>query len=342
MNASPTVAVVYNSYPEGVRSGPETVSEEAVRGMAREVFECVEALGYRASLISLDKDILDFAGHLSELRPEVLVNLCEGFDGRPELEANVAAAFELLGLAFTGSGSKCLSLCQDKYRAKALLAAHSLPTARGRLVYSEEEGIGLEFPLIVKPNFEDASLGIYQDSVVTDEEGLRRRVRQVTGTYRQPALVEQFIDGREFNVAVFENGSPRALPVSEIDYSDLPVGMPRVLGYEAKWYEDHPLYKKTPPVCPAVIAEEQREKLQSLAVSAFKVMGCRDYARVDFRMDGQGQVFILEVNPNPDISLGAGYARALRAAGIEYGAFWQAQIENALRRKAENDPPDAR
>ncbi len=332
MNDSTKVAVVYNAYTEGAGPAAERASEEAVTGMAREVFDCLSGLGHDAALIPLENDILSFAARIREFGPDALVNLCEGFMGRPELEANVAAGFELLGLGFTGSGSKALALCQDKYRTKALLLAHSLPTAQAQLVFSTDEEISLDFPLMVKPNNEDASLGIYGHSVVADAEELKERVSHVLETYKQPVLVEKFLEGREFNVAVFENGTARALPVSEIDYSRLPEGVPHVLGYEAKWFEEHPLCIQTPAVCPAPIEDEDREKLLFLAVSAFKVMGCRDYARIDFRMDGEGQAYILEVNPNPDISGGAGYARALKAAGVDYSDFWRALVESAVRR----------
>jgi D-alanine-D-alanine ligase len=203
-----------------------------------------------------------------------------------------------------------------------------------------DEPLELRFPLIIKPNAEDASLGVYPDSVVRDEESLRRQLRRCLDNYRQPALVEAFIDGREFNVAVMENGEARALPVSEIDFSAMPKDLPRILGYDAKWFEDHPLYQKTPPVCPAPIDEELRARIQGLAVAAFRTLGCRDYARVDFRMDAKGRPFILEVNPNPDISSNAGYARALNAGGVAYASFWGAMIENALRRRVVHDPTD--
>jgi D-alanine-D-alanine ligase len=207
-------------------------------------------------------------------------------------------------------------------------------------MFTGDEPLELKFPLIVKPNSEDASLGIYPDSVVRDEEALRRQVRRCLANYKQPVLVEAFIDGREFNVSVMENGAATPLPVSEIDFSAMPKDMPRVLGYEAKWFEDHPLYQKTPPVCPAPVDDDVRANLQGLAAAAFRTMGCRDYARVDFRMDAKGRPFILEVNPNPDISTNAGYARALKAAGIEYPAFWGAMVRNALERKTVHDPSD--
>jgi D-alanine-D-alanine ligase len=340
MTPALNLAIVFNAYEPRPTAAGERLSEESVAEMARQAHDAVGTLGIAATLIPLQRSLLNFLGRVKELNPDALINLCEGYYGRPQWESNVAGIFELLGLTFTGNGAKTLAICQDKFKAKAVLKAAGLPTAPAQLMLTGEEPLELRFPLIVKPNSEDASLGIYPDSVVRDEEALRKQVRRCLDNYKQPVLVEAFIDGREFNVSVMENGAVTPLPVSEIDFSAMPKDMPRILGYEAKWFEDNPLYQKTPPVCPAPIDDELRAKLQGLAAAAFRTMGCRDYARVDFRMDAKGRPFILEVNPNPDISTNAGYARALKAAGIAYPAFWGGMIRNALARRVVNDPAD--
>ena len=159
---------------------------------------------------------------IKELKVDVLINLCEGFLGRPQLEANVAAMFEAFGVPYTGSPSKALAICQDKFKAKAVLNAFGLPTPKGRLATSTDQKIEVPFPAIVKPNSEDASLGIYPGSVVHDQAALMDRVTNIIDGYKQPALVEEFIEGREFNVAVLETDKLQALPVSEIDFSAMP------------------------------------------------------------------------------------------------------------------------
>jgi D-alanine-D-alanine ligase len=341
MNVSSRIGIVFNAYEPRTPSNGERLSEESVAEMAQQVQGAVQAVGYEAILIPLQRSLLNFLSRVKDENPEILVNLCEGYYGRPQWESNVAGIFELLGISFTGNVSRTLALCQDKHKAKAILKSCNLPTAPAELVRSADQAIDLKFPLIVKPNNEDASLGIYPESVVRDEESFRRQVQRVLDNYRQPALVEPYIDGREFNVSVMENSSVIPLPVSEIDFTEMPKGMPRICSYEAKWFEDHPLYQKTPPVCPAPVDDDLRQKLQGLAVDAFLTMGCRDYARVDFRMDAKGRIFILEVNPNPDISLNAGYARALKAADIEYAGFWGTMVKNAFQRKDGNDPSNA-
>ena len=246
-------------------------------------------------------------------------------------------------MTFTGNPSRTLTVCQDKHKAKAVLNAYGLPTAPSQLIDLADQPLEVRFPVIVKPNAEDASLGI--------GPGLGRprrrrpwpyRSSRIMDVYKQPALVEEYIEGREFNVAVIENKGLEALPVSEIDFSPGARNrLPHICSYEAKWLKDHILYQTTPPICPAPIDDALRERLQTTAVAAFRALGCRDYARVDFRMGQDGAIYILEVNPNPDISLDAGYARALGAAGIKYTAFWKAMIGNALKRKKAHDQADA-
>ncbi len=329
------VGVAFNTYEPFIYRR-DKVSEDSVAKVAEVVCETLVQSGLEANLVPLQRSMFTFLRRLKELNIEVVVNLCEGFFGKPQWEANVAAVMEIMQIPFTGNGSRTLALCQDKHQAKAVLSSFNLPVAPSQLLTSAEEMVDLRFPVIVKPNSEDASLGVHPESVVYDHEALAVQVKRIIETYSQPAIVEEFIDGREFNVAVLDIGEPKALPVSEIDFSRMPEGFPRICSYEAKWYPDHILYQVTPPICPAPVDEELRTRLQTLAVTAFKVMGCRDYARVDFRMNQEGEIFILEVNPNPDISLDAGYARALKAAGINYAEFWHLMIQNALKRKAPN------
>jgi D-alanine-D-alanine ligase len=341
MNPLSHIGIVFNAYEPRPTASGERLSEESVAEMAQQAGEAVKSLGYKTTLIPLQRSLLNFLNRIKEDAPELVINLCEGYYGRPQWESNVAGIFELLGLAFTGNDSKTLAICQDKHKAKAVLRSRSLPTAAAELMLSADQPCDLKFPMIVKPNNEDASLGIYPESVVHDEESFRRQVKRVLENYRQPALVEPYIDGREFNVSVMQNESVVPLPVSEIDFSEMPKGAPKICSYEAKWFEDHPLYQKTPPVCPAPIEDDLRQKLQGMAADAFRTMGCRDYARVDFRMDAKGRVFILEVNPNPDISLNAGYARALKAANIDYAVFWKTMLRNAAQRRDTHDPSNA-
>ena len=326
------IGIAYNAYVALPRYNHESSSEKAVEITAHEVLTTLTSNGHQCFVLPLRDDIGKYLHWLEDIKPDVIINLCEGYRGIPQMEANVASVFELLGIRFTGNTSKVLALCQDKYMTKTILKSFGLPTPQCLLVTSCEQKIEMDFPLIVKPNNEDGSLGIGLNAVVFDKKELQQRVKTIIMRYEQPALIEEYIEGREFNIAIYDHSEPRALPVSEIDFSGMSEGTPHICSYEAKWHEESLLFLRTPPNCPARIDSTQTERLQQIAQEAFLSMDCRDYARVDFRIAENGDIFILEVNPNPDISQSAGYARALTAAGIEYKDFWQSMIDKARRR----------
>jgi len=188
--------------------------------------------------------------------------------------------------------------------------------------------------MIVKPLHEDGSLGISEKSVVFDDETLGRQIQYVIDKYHQPALVEEFIDGRELNVSLIEtNGKVGVLPISEIDYSELPEGLAKICGYEAKWVPESLEYQRSKPICPAPLEWLMKKRLEHIAVRVFKLFGCRDYARVDIRVDREGKIYVIDVNPNPDISPQAGMTRAIKAQGMAYEEFIGGLLERALQRK---------
>jgi D-alanine-D-alanine ligase len=191
-----------------------------------------------------------------------------------------------------------------------------VPTAGYQVLTRADESIRVPFPVFVKPLAEDASIGIDRDSVVHDEMSLRRRVEYILDTYREPALAEEFIDGREFNVGMWGNGKLYTLPVAELDYGDWPVYQ-RFLHFDAKWNPNALEYQTMYVRCPANIEPELAEKISRVARQAYKVMGCRDYARVDIRLR-HGEPYVLEVNPNPCLSPDSGFPNAARVAGYDY------------------------
>lgn len=331
---SPRVGIAFNAHEPAANRSTETISETSVQLVAAEVCQTLTTAGYEAILLPVQSSLTELAAQVQQQEIDLLVNLCEAFRGIPQLESHVAAFFETMAWSFTGSGPFTLALCQQKFASKALLQAHGLPCPGGVLLHAAAPLPDLRYPVIVKPNAEDASLGIYADSVVDAPGRLSSQVEKILADYHQPALVEEYIEGREFNVALIEElGEVRALPVSEISFDGMPAGTPHILGYEAKWFEEHPLYHATIPVCPARISVSLQQQLQRLAVASFRAVGCRDYARVDFRVDADSAAWILEVNPNPDIGRDAGYCRALTAAGIAYPDFWRIMLDNARRRR---------
>ncbi len=216
------------------------------------------------------------------------------------------------------------------------MSAHGIPTAR-HTIYKNAEAISLDdlhlrFPLIIKPSHEDASVGIENASVVWDIESLQQRIGYIVKMYNQPALVEEYIEGRELNVAIIGNERPMILPISEIDFSQLPPEYPKIVTYNAKWVEGTAEYIGTVGTCPAKLRPEVEQCVREVALKTYQLMEIRDYARIDIRLDATNTPYVLEVNPNPDISRDAGFARSARAAGMTFEDMIAKIVEAALER----------
>lgn len=313
------VAVLYNDDAAALTGGNEA-DRLAVAGavaQARAVAAALERRGHEVKLVAARDRIVAVAEALLDFAPEVVFNSCESFAGSAALEAAVAGLLDLLGLRFTGSPLATLVVAQDKARARAVLAAAGIPVAAGGLLAQASDPLppGIRFPAFVKLRREDASHGIEARNLCRDEAELRARAAELIAEWRQDVVVEEFLPGRELNIAVLGDV---VLPVAEIDYRALPPGVPAVLTYEAKWAVASPLYQQTPAVCPAPLEESLRAAVARLALDTFAAIGCRGYARVDVRLDGAGRPVVLEVNPNPDVSPDAGFARAASRAGIAY------------------------
>lgn len=289
--------------------------------VVEELHDMVRALmmyGYEARAVNINDDFNFLIEELTRRRPDVIFNLCESMNAVSKHEAYVAGIYELLRIPYTGASPEALSIAVRKQRTKMMLASHGIPTARYALFDSTDEthmNGSFSFPCIVKPAEEDASIGIEPAAIVSTEHALKERVAFVTQKYNQPALVEDFIDGRELNVAVLGNNPPEVLPISEIDFSTLPEGLPKIVSYAAKWIEDSDYYKGTQGKCPADLPREVETEVKSIAVRAYQIIGCRDYARVDFRLTHDLKPYVLEVNPNPDLASNAGFMRSAKTSG---------------------------
>lgn len=308
--------------------------------------EIVEIVQYVEKALSSDHDVTQLKispaliSQLKEGHFDFIFNLCEGFEGNVEAEALIPALLELLRIPFTGSNHFTLALCLDKVKTKQFLIANDIPTPKFQVFSSSDATLSksLLFPLIVKPVHEDASIGITLKSVVQTEVELRLQIQHVIDNYHQPALVEEFIDGREINVALMGNGNQiEILPISEIIF-DLDPSIPRIIDYESKWVEDSYMFKHTKGVCPAQLDPEIQTKAEDIARKAYQITGCRDYARVDFRIRGS-EIFVLEVNPNPGINADSGFFRCAQTSGLTYAQMIQKIIEISLiRYQIENHP----
>lgn len=277
--------------------------------------------------------------HLTALlasRPEkLLFNLAEEFTGSADA-CYVPAVCWAFNKSCTGNDTPALLLSLNKMHAKAILNQAGLPCPQGTVLYP---GHPIELSrlssgrYILKPACSDASEGITCDSVVALPADLQKAVKCVSelhAQFNQPVIIEQFIPARELNVSVIEmNGMPKVMPLAEIDFSAFDGSMHKIVDYAAKWHPDSFGFNNTPRKIPADLLHDVAEHVRSLAVAAWRALGCRDYARVDFRLDEDLNPYILEINPNPDISPDAGFAAAIAAGNIPYQQFVRAMIENA-------------
>ncbi len=317
-------------------AGSIDMSEVGVLEEREHVEQALKDSGYRASLFNMNGDVKRLIAFLEENKPDIIFNLCESVGNEAIHEMHVAGIYELMGVPYTGASAFALGTCLHKFRTKEILTAHGLPTPRFALFKHSSvlnfDEFDLRFPVIVKPAGEDASVGIDNGSVVDSLPALRKRIRHIFQTFDQPALVEEYINGRELNVAIMGNKRHIILPISEIDFSGLPEDFPKIVSYNAKWMEGTPEYSGTKGVCPADVPVEIEKRAKEIALKAYRLMGLRDYGRVDMRLDAKGNLFILEVNPNPDISDDAGFARSARSYGLSFSEIIAKIVEYAWER----------
>jgi D-alanine-D-alanine ligase len=296
----------------------DLVTDQEVVRTAQCIAEGLRSTGHDVTVTPV-RDEADVARAASNNDPEstLVFNLCENLGGRAEDEPKVPAALEEMGFQYTGSPARTLATCLNKSFTKAQLAASGVPTAPYQVFQRADEPIAVPLPAIVKPQAQDASIGIDRSSVVHDERALRRRVEYILDTYRQPALVEAFIVGREFNVGVWGNGVAHTLPLAEIDFSAWGDPYSHVVHFDAKWDEESAEYQTMNVICPAAVESDLAEQIRRVVLAAYTAMGCRDYARVDLRVR-DGVPYVLEVNPNPCLATDGGFANAARVARYDY------------------------
>lgn len=300
---------------------------EAIRNALKEGGFAVKTLGLRrinAKVVS----------QIEEINPDAIFNLCESLYKESRHEMHTAGLFELLKIPYTGSSPFALGLALNKRKSKQILRSAGLPIPSSILAvagspYSLSD---LQPPYIIKPVREDASTGISSKSVVSTKEEVEERVKFIHENYQQPALIEEFIDGREINVSILGNVNPRVLAIGEIDFSKMPKDEPRIVSYQAKWNPESLFYRATEPIYPAKLDEEIKIKIEKAALKAYAEIGCRDYSRIDIRLTDSGKFYILEVNTNPDISPKSGFDRAANVAGMNYGQWICEIVSYALER----------
>lgn len=325
------IALIYNEpLPSRYHALGEEIAVTSVLESVRAVEEALLAKGHLVQRLGLQPPLSGAIRSLESVEADLIFNLFEGFDGRPQTEWLIAGFLAMIGRPITGASAVTLALCLDKARAKELLAAHQIPTAPYQLLDpSNVAEFALEFPVIVKPLREDGSHGLGPSSVVHDLPSLAKQVQSITDRYGSPTLVESFLPGREFNAAILGSRSPRLLPLSEMVYSPK-MPHPKILTYEAKWHYQSLDFQASTAMCPAQVSEALQREIEGLALAAHAALGAPPYARVDLRADAHGRLHVLEVNPNPDLSPETGIALQAISAGMEYGELIQTILDLAL------------
>src|SRR5687767_7332937 len=298
-----------------------------------EVAEALTKLGHEPVMYELDGTQKSLLG-LAKAECDLVFNLAESFADDDTADYKIAAFLELLGRKYTGTGTHGLMLAQDKAVAKKIFAFHGIHTPvfaksyRGRLDFSHD----LHFPVIVKPAREDGSIGIEFSAVVNSIRELMERMDWLHAHFDSPVLIEEYIDGREMYVGVLGNDKPEALPVIELDLSKLPDGTPRIAAAEVKWGKGTDAYRDTKSIVPTNLPEETVTTLKQTALAAYQALELRDYGRVDMRLQPDGRVQVIEVNPNPWLSSRAELAMAARKSGRTYPGLVEEIVELAMTR----------
>jgi D-alanine-D-alanine ligase len=337
------VAILYNVDFEGaIALGSADGADHAlaarasVQSVADDLAEALSHEGaHTVALVPVDGDFADLRARLAALAPSCVFNLCESLGRDARLETAVPMVLDLMGIPYTGSPAEALSAALYKDRVKARLLAAGVPTPRATVLADPAAPCSIRLPAIVKPSREDGSAGITSESVVYDEISLRARAADCIASFGAPCLVEEYIEGREFNVALLGYPQARVLPLQEIDFSDMPGDRPPIVTYDAKWkvgsIDDigtRPVVH-VHPALPASVAA----RIRRAASEAFRAVDVRDYGRVDVRLSPSGVPYVIDVNPNCDLAAEGGFARAARAVGIDHPALARLLVRYALRRK---------
>ncbi|HEY5439886.1 MAG TPA: hypothetical protein VIJ90_01265 [Gemmatimonadaceae bacterium] len=317
------IAIIF----DGASADAAAPADLAILGTVNAVEVSLAGEGNEILRISVHADA-KWIDRLRRARVDLVFNLCESIDGVAALEPPVISVLELLNLPYTGSSSWTTSLCLRKHVVNAALERAGLPVPKFAVVRRGGAIPSVGFPSICKPAAEDASIGIEQRSVVRTTRALTERLGAMLERWDE-VLVQRFVEGREVNVGILGDA---VLPIAEIDFGHMPKGMWRIVTYRSKWEDGCDEDLGSAPRCPARLPASVASQLRRIAIAAWRIAGGSGYGRVDMRIDGRGQPWILEVNANPDIAPDAGLARMARVAGIEYGALVRRVCELGLQR----------
>jgi D-alanine-D-alanine ligase len=329
------VAVAYNLKKEAPQGMPEDFyAEYDSLDVPTAIKQSIDKMGHYAELVEANHDFYEkmkYGGF------DFVFNIAEGLNGGSR-ESQIPAMLDMLGIPYTGSGVLTQAITLDKTRTKEVLLFHGIPTPRFQLftAWNQKVNADLQYPLIVKPNAEGSSKGIRNNSVVYNEVDLRKMLRFVLSTYRQEALVEEFLEGKEFTVSILGNNPSRVMPIVEISFDELPPGMAKMDSYEVKWIWDNPNNPIDSVFCPAKIPRQLEYKIRQVALKCFEVLDVKDLCRIDMRLDSTGMPHVLELNalpglmPNPLEN--SRFPKSCYAAGMTYDDIISTVLLEAMER----------
>jgi D-alanine-D-alanine ligase len=331
------VAVLYDAWGEEDTSEPEAAQagrKRKVKEDREEIFDALSKLGHEPSYYVLDGRPQSLYG-LGKCGADLVFNLTESYAGDDTKEMNVAAYMDLLGLPYTGAGPHAHFLAQDKATAKKMFHFHEIRTPffatayRGNIDHAHD----VKFPLIVKPQSEDGSIGIDAAAVVTGVKELMERVEYVQNEFDSPALIEEYIEGREIYASILGSyEKTEVLPLIELDLSKLPEGTPKIASRDVKFETESRAYKLTKSQIAEDLDEPTVQKLSETALAAYRAVKLRDYGRIDMRLTSEGEVYVIEANPNPWLSSRHEFAMAAKKSGRSYTQLIGEIVDMALER----------
>lgn len=340
------IAVLYDLWGEEETPDSEKAAESGRKRKEKEdreeISDALTKLGHEPFYHVLDGRTQSLHG-LAKCGADLVFNLTESYAGDDTMEMNVAAYMDLIGLPYTGAGPHASFLAQDKATAKKMFAFHGIRTPyfatayRGNIDHAHD----VKFPLIVKPQLEDGSIGIDAAAVVNGVKELMERVQYVQNEFDSPALIEEYIEGREIYAAILGSYErTEVLPLVELDLSQLPEGVPRIASRDVKFERDSQAYKVTKSAVVENLDEETTQKLSDTAVAAYRAVKLRDYGRIDMRLTADGEVYVIEANPNPWLSSKHEFAMAAKKSGRSYTELIKNIVELALERTRKTSTSD--
>lgn len=326
------VLILYNTYltwtPQEQEDG-EKLTEIMV--------DSLRALGHEVATAVFWKDVRPA---VRRYKPSewIIFNWCEGVEDEVGGDARICAELDQMGYTYTGNSPSTLKLSVEKGRVKRVLERWGIPTPGGREFKSIDEVTeaawdAANFPAIIKPVSQHCSVAVTRDAVVHTLDQLRERVHYVVDQVKESALAERFIAGREINVGIWGNGRPRVLPLREIDFSQIADPLHQMVTWDSKWVPESPEWNAMPVITQPRVSDELRARVEDIALRTYRAFECRDYARVDLRIDANEQPYVVDVNPNPDITPDGGFAGACNAAGYTYGEAISNIVSMAVARR---------